>query len=39
MIGSVQRNQANSTPTRKNTKSDRNVAQDMGSGLTPKELS
>jgi len=38
MITSIQRNQENSTPTIKNTKSDRNAAQGMGSGLTPKEL-
>lgn len=39
MITSVQRNQENNTPTSENTKRNRNVAQGMGSRLTPKQLS
>ena len=39
MKTSVQLNQANSTPTSENTKSDWNAAQGMGSGLTPKQMS
>ena len=39
MIASIQRNQANNTPRSENTKNDRNAAQGMGIGLTPKEPS